>query len=100
MYRKRIFDFNIIDYVMDCTGFFSCYRHFMVSEDLKISIGRIQRALDRIEISAHRFSMQGHGNPLLLNQHAKLKSEVAASISELDKILRSQTLNNQKHHDG
>ena len=59
----------------------------MVNEDIKISIGRIQRALDRIEIAANRFVQRGHGNPIVQAQHDKLKSEVAATISELDQIL-------------
>lgn len=54
---------------------------------MKLSIGRIERALNRIEISAHRFTMQGHGNPLLLNKHEKLKLEVVESIREIDAIL-------------
>jgi hypothetical protein len=55
--------------------------------ELKLSIGRIERALNRIESSAQRFTMQGHGNPLLLDQHTKLKSEVAETIRAIDSIL-------------
>ena len=61
----------------------------MVNEEIKISIGRIQRALDRIEISANRFIMRGHGNPIVQIQHDTLKSEVAASVAELDQLLRA-----------
>jgi hypothetical protein len=77
--------------VIHCTKDFSCYSIDMDLDAIKLSIGRIERALNRIEQASSRLVGQTGPDTAMRERHGKLKSEVAATIVELDAILRGGT---------
>ena len=57
----------------------------MIEERFIVAIGRIERALSRIEKSA--IAPASAGDNGLVERHEKLKSETRIAIQDLDKIL-------------
>lgn len=58
----------------------------MAQQRLILAIGRIERALSRIEQLPERPTTSG-GDPDLLARHEQLKSETRAAIREIDELL-------------
>ena len=59
----------------------------MAEQQLILAIGRIERALSRIEQTPPRVN----GDPHLDARHETLKSETRAAIAELDALIGGQT---------
>ncbi|RRQ52261.1 hypothetical protein [Sphingorhabdus wooponensis] len=59
----------------------------MIEQRFIVAIGRIERALSRIEKSATTSASAGDSD--LVERHEKLKSETRIAIQDLDKILAS-----------
>jgi hypothetical protein len=57
----------------------------MVGQRLIVAIGRIERALSRLEQAPA--PLTGDGDAELSERHEKLKSETRAAIAEIDRIL-------------
>lgn len=57
----------------------------MIEQRFIVAIGRIERALSRIEKSATTSASAGDSD--LVERHEKLKSETRIAIQDLDKIL-------------
>ena len=57
----------------------------MIEKRFIVAIGRIERALSRIEKSAATSASAGDSD--LVERHEKLKSETRIAIQDLDKIL-------------
>ena len=60
----------------------------MTQQQLNIAIGRIERALSRIEQAPVR-PMEGQNDVELAARHERLKAETKAAISDIDDILRA-----------
>ena len=58
----------------------------MVQQQIMTVIGRIDRALSRIE-QASKVPQESNGNPELFARHERLKIEAGNAIVELDKLL-------------
>ncbi|MFN3619402.1 hypothetical protein [Sphingorhabdus sp.] len=61
----------------------------MADERFIVAIGRIERALSRVEQLATPRATTGDGE--LVERHERLKAEALAAIQEIDKILAVQT---------
>jgi hypothetical protein len=59
----------------------------VIEQRFIVAIGRIERALSRIEKSATTSASAGDSD--LVERHEKLKSETRIAIQDLDKILAS-----------
>lgn len=59
----------------------------MAHDRMMQAIGRIERALGRLENVGPRQAGSPDGDPQLAIRHEKLKAEARAAISEIDRLL-------------
>lgn len=51
------------------------------------AVGRIEKALGRLENVEHRHVSAPAGDPELLARHEKLKAETRATVADIDRLL-------------
>ena len=61
----------------------------MAQQQLIMAIGRVERALSRIEQAPHPTATAGSDSELLA-KHERLKSQTKAAIADLDQLISGQ----------